>query len=543
MSPAVFLNGLGHTLSPSAPSTPTNNGHNYESASAVASPESDLATVIKRHEQFEQYDKEKAKFVNELVARYEYLSQRYEALLSERNREHDWVVAWQAEKQQYEKYMKNMQRAMADNPFVMVLIDGDGMIFREEFVSDGERGGRRAASQLYAAVQEYIETETTDIPLGARIVCRVYANVRGLGDVLVKTGAVEYVGQFEDFMRGFTRGKTLFDFIDVGSGKDRADEKIIESFKLFSQDYHCRRLLFGCSHDNGYARVLEESSDKLELLSKVVLLEGVPFEKELVPLPYTTKKFPGLFRDSKLVVWGASNTFFPAGPGTPVDSPSPGMKTFNMLSGLPSRFPAPVRGPMSSLMDSPIPAKASLMNLPRTPSSSTLASDGYPALKPAPSVNSWAAKAAAPPPPGSESPVYKPANREEVIARNRIGQRVDPPCKDYDKVEVDRIKKIKMCNVHFLRRECPYDEQCTHLHQYKPTKEEISTLRLVARMAPCQNGSGCQDIKCIYGHRCPAPSNKHHVKGTKTCIFGEACKFPPELHDIDTNVVKTLVIR
>jgi hypothetical protein len=55
----------------------------------------------------------------------------------------------------------------------------------------------------------------------------VYANVRGLGDVLARKGTVEDVGVFEDFTRGFTRGKVNFDFVDVGSGKDRADEKII----------------------------------------------------------------------------------------------------------------------------------------------------------------------------------------------------------------------------------------------------------------------------------------------------------------------------
>jgi hypothetical protein len=58
-------------------------------------------------------------------------------------------------------------------------------------------------------------------------VCRVYANVRGLGDVLVRTGTIEEMSVFEDFTRGFSRGKTLFDFVDVGAGKDRADEKII----------------------------------------------------------------------------------------------------------------------------------------------------------------------------------------------------------------------------------------------------------------------------------------------------------------------------
>jgi hypothetical protein len=393
-------------------------------------------------------------------------------------------------------------------------------------------------------------------------VCRIYANVRGLGDVLVRTGAIQEIGQFEDFMRGFTRGKTLFDFIDVGAGKDRADEKIIgestldseglqpiltatETFKLYSHDFHCRRILFGCSHDNGYARMLEECSDRAEIVGKVVLLEGVPFEKELVPLPYATKKFPGLFRETKIVVWGTTASISPPLPSVLANYSKGSRDGFGGNTGLPSRFPAARSPTEQQLMDSPLPSRALMqMNLPRTPSSSTLASDGFPAAIKPTVVNTWASKAAAPAPAVSQSPIYKPANREEVIARNRAGQRVDPPCKDYDRTEVDRIKKIKMCNVHFLRNECSYDNNCTHLHAYNPTKDEILTLRLVARMAPCVNGSGCQDIRCIYGHRCPAPPHKtHHAKGTKSCIFGESCKFPPELHDIDTNVVKTLVIR
>lgn len=180
-------------------------------------------------------------------------------------------------------------------------------------------------------------------------------------------------------------------------------------------------------------------------------------------------------------------------------------------------------------------------NIPRTPSTSTLASDGgWQEARHAKPMN-WAAKAAAPAPPKTPTEDYRPMNREEVIARNRQGQRVDPPCRDYDKAEVDRIKKIKMCNVHYLRRECPYGDNCTHSHDYKPTADEIRTLKLVARMAPCIYGSGCSDIKCIYGHRCPAPPSKKTKN--KPCLFGEQCKFPPEMHDIDTNVVKTLVIR
>jgi hypothetical protein len=45
--------------------------------------------------------------------------------------------------------------------------------------------------------------------------------------VLVRKGIIDDIIVFEDFTRGFTRGKAHFDFIDVGAGKDRADEKII----------------------------------------------------------------------------------------------------------------------------------------------------------------------------------------------------------------------------------------------------------------------------------------------------------------------------
>jgi hypothetical protein len=289
--------------------------------------------------------------------------------------------------------------------------------------------------------------------------------------------------------------------------------------------------------DNGYARSLESFTDRPDIVQRVVLLEGLPFEKELVPLPYPKHQFPGLFRESKLVLSAAAPAYnyAPQAQTTPGSS-SPGLKNYNMFSGLPTRFPAPIRPP--GIMNSPLPPRAALAasNMPRTPSSSTLASDGLLQLK-----LSYAANAAAVPPPVTE---YKPMNRDEVISRNRAGQRVDPPSKDYDKAEVERFKKLKLCNMHYLRNECPWLQGCQHIHDAVLTKDEIATLRLVARMAPCSGGSACQDISCIYGHRCPAPpSRTHQPKGSRTCIFGEFCKFPSELHDIDTNVVKTLIIR
>lgn len=217
-----------------------------------------------------------------------------------------------------------------------------------------------------------------------------------------------------------------------------------ETLKLFIDDFHCRQIFFGCSHDNGFARPLEEYVGDVIKVSKVTLLEGVPFEKELLGLPYKTKKFNGLFRDTKLSVLGM---------GHPLMVASPAFKNYNVLNGLPTRLP-PIAVPVSS----PTP---STPNMVRTPSLLTL--DGF-APDTIVKTKNWAALAAAPAPVTPTSGTeYVPAHRDGVIARNRVGQRVDPPSRDYDKNEVERIKKIKMCNIHFLRDECLFGNACTHL--------------------------------------------------------------------------------
>ncbi|KAF2272653.1 uncharacterized protein EI97DRAFT_202007 [Westerdykella ornata] len=482
-----------------------------------------------RYQRIIECDNEKTALLQELLQGYDHMN-------SQRLRELQM-------RKYYEDYARSLQLHLEKDPFVILLIDGDGMIFREELIQAGEEGGRKAAQLLHQAILNHIHDEMPNILSDVKVVCRIYANVRGLADTLVRVGAVPDIDTVEQFTRGFTRGRTLFDFVDVGPGKDRADSKIIETFKLYLRDFHCRQIYFGCSHDNGYARTLEEHTTGDAYVKRITLLEGVPFEKELLSLPFATKKFPDIFRDTKLSLGWRSPAPNNVTPGN--------SKNYNMFSGLPSRFPPP-RQP--SLLDSPFQPPAQ-PNFPRTPSVSTLASsDGWsvPSKKPTPVTTGWAAVAAAPAPPppettttttSSPTPTYKPANRDELIARNRHGQRVDPPCRDYDKAEVDRIKKIKLCNVHFLRGPCPHGPKCAHLHDWHPTRDELATLRLVARMAPCQNGSGCEDAKCIYGHRCPAPRARNGVKGTRSCIFGEKCVFSIEMHDVECTVVKTLVIR
>jgi peroxiredoxin family protein len=94
-------------------------------------------------------------------------------------------------------------------------------------LNDAEAGGKRAASLLQDSTDKYIkELIEQDLPMNVRVVCRMYADMKGLADTCHRAGIVPSVAHVEEFARGFTRGKVLFDFIDVGPGKDRAYDTI-----------------------------------------------------------------------------------------------------------------------------------------------------------------------------------------------------------------------------------------------------------------------------------------------------------------------------
>ena len=147
-------------------------------------------------------------------------------------------------------------------------------------------------------------------------------------------------------------------------------------------------------------------------------------------------------------------------------------------------------------------AAALLRSMNHTPSESvSSAGDETRYAKPGAALN-WAARAAAvaalpPPTPPAEKVIPIQQNgplTKDTIPRNRKGQRIDPPLK-HDKTEVERVKKLKMCNVHFLRGECPYGNKCTHKHNVEPSKKDLEILKIVARYACCRTGSACDDVK------------------------------------------------
>ncbi|MCJ1275147.1 hypothetical protein MMC21_002947 [Puttea exsequens] len=232
------------------------------------------------------------------------MTEQYEQEKLDHARESHFNREVQHREIQLQNQLQQYRSLMDRDAFILVLIDGDGMIFEDDLISKGEAGGKEAAARLWNSVTEYVRRNMSCIPSDYKIVTRVYANLKGLGEVCRKAGIIDISDVIEEFARGFTGSKQLFDFVDVGVGKDRADDKISEIFKLHLYDSHCRQILFGCSHDNGYARLLEDVAEPT-ICDSITLLEGVPFEKELAQLDskYRTAKFEGLFRTKKINVY------------------------------------------------------------------------------------------------------------------------------------------------------------------------------------------------------------------------------------------------
>ena len=298
--------------------------------------------------------------------------------------------------------------------------------------------------------------------------------------------------------------------------------EISELFKLYLYDCHCRQIIFGCSHDNGYARLLEEILADTQVADHITLLEGVPFERELALLKgaFRTTKFDPIFRDTKLTAnYNAHNGWS--------SKPMPALANSKPLQTVTATLPPIGTG------------------LTRAPSNETpnTSSNGTPNL-------TWASMTAAPFVPTAAAHLSTTNNLAKApgassvmtstpgVDRNRLGQRIDKMDDTIPREDIQRVKKLKLCNVFFLQGASACNRTtCNHDHEYKLSRNDKRVLEQVARMTPCYYQTECDDPKCIYGHRCPQSK-----PGEKDCWYKEDCRFYGWGHGIDLKVVKTVKV-
>ncbi|KAM0427017.1 hypothetical protein ACHAPT_007915 [Fusarium lateritium] len=363
-----------------------------------------------------------------------------------------------------------------DSPYILLLIDGDGLIFLEELVAQGLEGGKKAAYALRTAVTDLCNQSPERLN-GLEIVCRVVANVSGLSKALCRDGCIDDVSTFKEFTLGFTQAKASFDFIDVGYGKERADSKIR-----------------GIGHDAGYAPFLDEVLQDDSSRNCVSLLKSTPLVRELEALKMNVIGFDSIFRTTKIT------------DKTPVESPVAPRPNVTVHQISPTVVP---------------PVQAVL-----TPATSTASMS--------PPAASWAkvTKSATPPPqltmplPPKQQTATNNRNKSPPQPAWNPGPRgLDQPI-TVGLQAMESIKRRagndKLCNNHFLRGPCTRIDICPFVHTYKPTQEELRALAMLSRQNPCTRGQDCDVEDCIYGHHCPNVSN-----GVCTRQY---CRFKPESH-------------
>jgi hypothetical protein len=110
---------------------------------------------------------------------------------------------------------------------VAVLIDGDGAKFTSELLQARDTGGREAARRLSQAVCQYLKEIDPELRVdNASVVVNIWANLGGLANALLHDGSIETTDQMSEFAEGFSRNRAEFDFVNVGRGKENADNKL-----------------------------------------------------------------------------------------------------------------------------------------------------------------------------------------------------------------------------------------------------------------------------------------------------------------------------
>ncbi|KAG8763035.1 hypothetical protein FRC11_006325, partial [Ceratobasidium sp. 423] len=216
--------------------------------------------------------------IDELHAQIEQL----EATIAEQKREIE------NQRAQIERLSQAQARWL--DTYAICLIDGDGYIFDKKFLVNGYEGGREAAASLTKQLYQDLGNTSTSI-----WTC-VYYNHCGLKKVLSKAQIITEV-TFDEFCHGFRSASQLIHMMDVGRGKEAADEKIKEMLRMFATAPQTKAVYFGGGHDSGALSRYQN----LGLEGKIVVLKGYDdIAYDLRKLPFRVMNTKGLFMSEKI---------------------------------------------------------------------------------------------------------------------------------------------------------------------------------------------------------------------------------------------------
>lgn len=393
-----------------------------------------------------------------------------------------------------------------------MVIDGDGAHFKDDFFRNGDHGGGHAAQELKNQIKLYLQNKYPDNNSETwNIMVYFYANMDGLAKILTSKRILSNFSDLQKFASGFGRANSLFSFVDVGYGKDKADHKCREMLKLMLHVASCRHVFFGPCRDNGYLTLLEEYKHDPVIQEKFSLFSTEPSEPGFIKLGFEIVSFPTVFRPESLNSLKYSQSF----------SYDIGIQPFPPAA---SNIPRPHS--VDNFSD--ITASSSTALSATSPTSSV---ENNPASVPP----TWAVVSKL-----SNGPVIDlytkttPAPKRKYALFNASNQRVDERLPSVDIIAMKsidnraRTQGRNFCNFYHLMGGCDRDDNCEYQHDVKPSLSpaEKLALRHKARQIVCSDGQWCESPYCISGHHCK------NVYNGQACTWGSKCFFK-DTHDAD----------
>lgn len=182
-----------------------------------------------------------------------------------------------------------------------MIVDGDGAKFRDDLFHNGDHGGGYAAQELRKQIKHHLQAKHPDTSIDNwNIIVHFYANMNGLAKTLASRHILSTDSDLQKFASGFGRANSLFSFVDVGYGKDKADHKCREMLKVMLHVPSCRHVFFGPCRDNGYLTLLEEYKHDAIIKDKLSLFSAEPAEPGFLDLGFEIISFPTVFRSDPL---------------------------------------------------------------------------------------------------------------------------------------------------------------------------------------------------------------------------------------------------
>ncbi|KAK1973294.1 hypothetical protein LZ30DRAFT_611260, partial [Colletotrichum cereale] len=390
-----------------------------------------------------------------------------------------------------DKY-KQLVKVQERNSFVVMLVDGDGYVFDQSFLSDGADGGSRAAQSLVEAIKSSLEGKGLE---GCNILLRIYANLTGLSKTLSRAGLA-------------TNDKRSIAPFVAGEFKENADFKLRACLQLYAGDAYCKHIYFAACHDSGYVSELKQytkTRDKFTLVS----IPSIAFHPEFAKLGMNIEGIDGVFRTTPLVepiprqpfrvtppafIQPAQQSpYQPPRYNGPRGSHVPGWRNNN------HRAPARTESanPNGIRMDRAVDDQNTLRGIEST--HEALFRDKLPKKEEVP---------------------------DGCVAVNPRDFRLDPYTPSPSPGAIHKFKaetKTKSpCNKFHLSKSCKAGQDCNYSHD-KLDEGNLQVLDFLARQIPCQKRGKCRDVACCSGHIC----QKINCKSRGGSFF---CKIPQTSH-------------